>query len=145
MKIISVGKKPKAWLDQAIGTYSKRLQGNFRIEWDYVPNSGLKSHQQALKQESEQILKRLHPSDFVILLDQNGQNIDSPQLAKLLTNNNILLIVGGAYGVDQTVKQRANFTWSLSKLVFPHQIVRLILTEQIYRAQTINQNHPYHH
>ncbi len=146
MKIITVGKKSKDWVASGIETYSKRLQGNFKIEWDIIPNSGAKSPEQALKQESEAILHRLSPTDFVILLDETGKNISSPQLSKLLIKKqNLVLIIGGAYGVDNSIKNRANFIWSLSKLVFPHQIVRLILTEQIYRAQMISQNHPYHH
>ncbi len=146
MKIITVGKKSKNWVSEAVGTYSKRLQGNFKIEWNIIPNSGAKSPEQALKQESEHILNRLSPTDFVILLDETGKNISSPELSdKLVNNQNVVFVIGGAYGVDISVKNRANFIWSLSKLVFPHQIVRLILTEQIYRAQMISQNHPYHH
>ncbi len=146
MKIITVGKKSKSWIEAGIENYSQRLQGNFKIEWDIIPNSSLKAPESALKQESEAILNRIKPSNFVILLDETGKNIDSPQLSQLLgQHQQIVLIIGGAYGVNQTIKARADFVWSLSKLVFPHQIVRLILTEQIYRAQMISRNHPYHH
>ena len=98
--------------------------------------------------ESEQILARIKPDDYVILLDETGQLLSSPELATRLEAQRgqaIVCIIGGAYGVNQAVKQRANLIWSLSKLVFPHQIVRLILIEQLYRAQCIINHHPYHH
>ena len=85
-----------------------------------------------------------------MLLDERGDEIDSPQLARVLDNaftvgRQITFIIGGAYGVDDRVHQRADFVWSLSPLVFPHQLVRLILSEQLYRAQQITAGHPYHH
>ena len=96
------------------------------------------------------ILEKIKPSDFVILLDERGKNISSPELAKMLLNGfvnsqNFVIIIGGAFGVSEELRKRANFVWSLSKLVFPHQIVRLILVEQIYRAQEISSGGKYHH
>ncbi len=146
MKIISVGKISKSYVEQGIGAYSKRLQGGFKIKWEIIPYSGLKSPQAALKQESDRIIGKIQANDFVILLDQTGKNLSSPELSQVLTSrSNVVIVIGGAYGVDQVIFERANLVWSLSRLVFPHQLVRLILTEQIYRAQTIAQNHPYHH
>ena len=85
-----------------------------------------------------------------MLLDERGQNVDSPALASRLqgafdSSKQVAVIIGGAYGVDDRVRQRADFVWSLSKLVFPHQLVRLILAEQLYRAQEIAGGRPYHH
>ncbi|MCL2869215.1 23S rRNA (pseudouridine(1915)-N(3))-methyltransferase RlmH [Candidatus Saccharibacteria bacterium] len=149
IKIITVGKKPPQEIAQAIDGYQKRLHGAFELKWVLIPNSPLPGTVGA-KNESQAILRNLHISDYVILLDETGKNISSNDLAHLLiiqmeTNKDIVLAIGGAYGVDESVKQRADFTWSLSKLVFPHQLVRLLLTEQIYRAQTIAAGHPYHH
>ncbi len=145
MKIITVGKANSQYADN-IKTYSKRLQANFKIEWINIPHSSFNQPKQALKQESDHILNKVRPNDYLILLDQTGRNLSSPELSQVLTTkSNIVIVIGGAYGVNKTVKQRANLIWSLSNLVFPHQLVRLILTEQIYRAQTITQNHPYHH
>ena len=83
------------------------------------------------------------------MLDETGKNIDSPSLShkleQLTIQNQIVFIIGGAYGVDERIKQRANFIWSLSGLVFPHMLVRLILIEQIYRTQEILKGGPYHH
>lgn len=89
--------------------------------------------------------------DFVILLDEHGKELSSPELAQFIekrcmdSGKRIVFVIGGAYGVEQSVKDRADFTWSLSKLVFPHELVRLILAEQIYRACTIIKNESYHH
>lgn len=147
MKIISIGKKIEPELKNALESYSRRLQGRFRVEWVLLPNSP-DEDDLARSHESDAILGRLRPTDFVILLDERGENITSPALSERLQANlgkDIVFVIGGAYGVNDALRQRADFVWSLSKLVFPHQIVRLILVEQIYRAQTIMQGHPYHH
>ena len=86
----------------------------------------------------------------MILLDERGKALDSPGLARTLQQpidgaRTVILIIGGAYGVDPSVHTRANLVWSLSPLVFPHQLVRLILAEQLYRAQEIASGRPYHH
>ncbi len=147
MKIISVGRKTSLELKDAVLGYSRRLLGRFQVEWVFVPNSNQKGDL-ARSDEAKATLSLLRSSDFVILLDERGKNITSPALAELIHDKlgqQIVFIIGGAYGVDADVRRRANFIWGLSNLVFPHQIVRLILTEQIYRAQTILSNHPYHH
>jgi 23S rRNA (pseudouridine1915-N3)-methyltransferase len=149
LKLLVVGKKHEAWVGEGIERYQKRLKRPFDIEWVYLPHSaydGLKARQD----ESERMLLRFNTNDYVILLDERGKTLDSPALSTLLTakldiSQRITLIIGGAYGVDQTVHQRADFVWSLSPLVFPHQLVRLILVEQLYRAQEIAHGNPYHH
>lgn len=89
--------------------------------------------------------------DFIILLDERGKEMSSPELANFIekrcmdSGKRIVFIIGGAYGVDENIKKRADFTWSLSKLVFPHELVRIILSEQIYRACTIMKGEKYHH
>ena len=84
------------------------------------------------------------------MLDERGKNIDSPTLSRILEDElsygkQIVVIIGGAYGVDDRIHQRADMVWSLSKLVFPHQLVRLVLVEQVYRAQEIARGGAYHH
>ena len=145
--IISVGKKHE--YDNAIKDYQKRLSGRFVVKWVLIPNS-TKNGKEAQNIESEGILKAINQSDHVILLDENGKNLSSPAFSKYLCNRiydskQIVFVIGGAYGVSDKLKNRADFIWSLSNLVFPHQLVRLILIEQIYRAQSIANNHPYHH
>lgn len=119
------------------------------LSGDWIPHSKLDG-QQARQEESERILARLHPQDFVILLDERGQMFDSPTLSCQLNElfvqgKNITIVIGGAFGVSVALIQRANLVWSLSPLVFPHQLVRLILAEQLYRAQEIARGSKYHH
>lgn len=149
IRIITVGKKHESWVIDGIERYQKRLKQPFLIEWVLLPHSAL-SGSQSRQEESGRILTRLHETDYVVLLDETGTNVDSPTLTALLStqfNNSkqVVMIIGGAYGVDATVHARATMTWSLSRLVFPHQLVRLILTEQLYRAQEIAAGNPYHH
>lgn len=148
MKVITIGKKHEPWVSAGIMRYEKRLRQPFDLDWVIIPHSS-RSGNEARRDESSVILNKITNSDYVILLDETGENIDSPALAKkinnIITTNQIVCIIGGAYGVDERVKNRANFIWSLSKLVFPHMLVRLILTEQIYRAQEINRGGSYHH
>jgi 23S rRNA (pseudouridine1915-N3)-methyltransferase len=149
IKIIAIGKKHDSWVSDGIERYESRLKKPYSVEWVLLPHSALQDAA-ARQEESERILSRLSDQDFVVLLDERGDELTSPQLAQLLDNTftagrHVVLIIGGAYGVDDRVHQRADIVWSLSPLVFPHQLVRLILAEQLYRAQQITAGHPYHH
>lgn len=149
LRIIAVGKKHEAWVSEGVERYQKRLRKPFMLEWVYLPHSS-REGLSARQDESERILLRLKDDDFVILLDEKGKIINSPALASLLesplrSSRTVVVIIGGAYGVDQSVHDRADFVWSLSLLVFPHQLVRLLLAEQLYRAQEIAAGNPYHH
>ena len=149
IKILAVGKKHEPWVEGGIRRYETRLKRPFLVEWVLLPHSA-REGLVARQDESERLLARLKPDDFVILLDERGKLVDSPALSRLLLDplehsQQVVLIIGGAYGVDETLEQRADVVWSLSPLVFPHQLVRLILAEQLYRAQEIASGHPYHH
>ena len=149
IRIITIGRKHDSWVSEGIERYQKRLKRPYNIEWVLLPHSAMEGTR-AREEESERILSRLNTDDYVVLLDEQGKNLNSPELSKLLTtpldlSRQVTLIIGGAYGVDGTIHARANFVWSLSRLVFPHQLVRLILTEQVYRAQEIAGDKPYHH
>ena len=149
MRIIAIGKKHEKWVLNGIELFEKRLKKPFNLNWDILPHSNF-AEEKAREEETQRILAKIKPSDFVILLDERGKNISSPELAKMLSNGfvnsqNFVIVIGGAFGVSEELRQRANFVWSLSKLVFPHQIVRLILVEQIYRAQEISSGGKYHH
>jgi 23S rRNA (pseudouridine1915-N3)-methyltransferase len=149
IRIITIGKKHESWVLEGISRYEKRLHSPFLLEWVLLPHSA-REGQAARVEESQRILTHLDPTDYVVLLDETGKNIDSPELSSLLTDQlnsskHIVIIIGGAYGVNETIHTRADFVWSLSRLVFPHQLVRLILTEQLYRAQEISNGNPYHH
>ena len=149
LKVIAVGRKHESWVAEGIARYQKRLRAPFNLEWVLLPHSSFEADR-ARQEESERILTRLSPADFVVLLDERGRELDSPGLSRLLAEHlhasrTVALIIGGAYGVDQTVHERANYVWSLSPLVFPHQLVRLLITEQVYRAEQISVGSPYHH
>ncbi|MDB5159855.1 MAG: Ribosomal large subunit methyltransferase [Candidatus Saccharibacteria bacterium] len=149
LHILAVGKKHESWVAEGINRYQKRLKAPFLPEWVLMAHSaydGLKARQD----ESERILSRLSAYDFIILLDERGKTLDSPGLAGVLEeqldhSQKVLIIVGGAFGVTDELRDKANLVWSLSPLVFPHQLVRLILTEQLYRAQQIVLGGSYHH
>lgn len=147
IKILSVGTKPSPEISSIITNYSKRLPRNISIVWQYLKASNTGDVSNSKQQESESILRAIKQSDRVILLDETGRQLSSPELSELIFDSfhDTVLVIGGAYGVNEKVFQRADFTWSLSKLVFPHQLVRVILAEQIYRAHSISINHPYHH
>ena len=149
LHIIAVGKKHESWVAEGIERYQKRLKSPFLAEWVLMAHSssdGLKARQD----ESERILARLGAYDVVILLDERGKQLDSPAFSSLLQtqldrSQKVVIIIGGAYGVTDELRQKAQVVWSLSDLVFPHQLVRLMLTEQLYRAQQIAQGGAYHH
>jgi 23S rRNA (pseudouridine1915-N3)-methyltransferase len=148
IRILAIGKKHEPWVSDGIERYEKRLKRPFDFSWVLLPHSS-REGLAARQEESERIIGRLG-DDYVILLDERGRMVDSPALSSILLkplelSRNVTIIIGGAYGVDESVHARADFVWSLSPLVFPHQLVRLILAEQLYRAQEIAGGKPYHH
>jgi len=149
LHIITVGKKHESWVSEGIERYQKRLKAPFNLEWVLLPHSSLEGLS-ARQEESARILSRLDAYDYVVLLDERGKLLDSPAVSKLLeerlnSSQKIALVIGGAYGVTDEVRTLVGFTWSFSPLVFPHQLVRLLLVEQIYRAQEIARGGSYHH
>ncbi|MBC7764182.1 23S rRNA (pseudouridine(1915)-N(3))-methyltransferase RlmH [Microbacteriaceae bacterium] len=149
IRIIAVGKKHEDWVESGILRYSERLRAPWNVEWILLPHSA-REGVTARQEESQAILSRLNDQDWVILLDERGKMYDSPSLsqaieAKISLGKSVVIVIGGAYGVDETLINRSSQVWSLSPLVFPHQLVRLILAEQLYRAQAIAHGHPYHH
>ncbi|MBZ5856438.1 23S rRNA (pseudouridine(1915)-N(3))-methyltransferase RlmH [Flavihumibacter profundi] len=153
MKIIlmSVGKFQDAGTREALDDFTQRINRYFPCEWKIIPSSKATDPLIIKKQEAQTIAAALQKEDYLVLLDERGKNISSPDLAQLVqqraneSRKQLVFLVGGAYGVDNSIAERADFTWSLSKLVFPHQIVRLVLAEQVYRACTILRNEKYHH
>ena len=151
ISICSVGKANESYIKEGVEQFTKRIGHYYPIDWSLIPPSELTEPAQIKKAEADSIIKALAKTDILILLDEKGKMLDSPGLAKLIQQKanqsaqRIIFLIGGAYGVDQSIKERANFTWSLSDLVFPHMLVRLILAEQIYRACSILANEKYHH
>ncbi|PID31321.1 50S rRNA methyltransferase [Candidatus Saccharibacteria bacterium] len=149
IRIITVGKKHPPWLEPAIQRYQTRSTAPWDFRWDLVSSSSLKDAD-ARSEESARIMRRLRPDEIVILLDETGQMLRSEDVSQRLEawfagGRSVSIIIGGAYGVSPELHSRATEVWSLSRLVFPHQLVRLILAEQLYRAQQIARGSAYHH
>jgi 23S rRNA (pseudouridine1915-N3)-methyltransferase len=154
IQLWSVGKKHEAYVKEGVEDFTKRLNKYFSAEWELIPtpkNSAMLSQMDLKKQEAQIIIEWLKKDDYVVLLDERGQELSSPQLAEFIqqraneSTRKLIFLVGGIYGVDEMIFKRADYIWSLSKLVFPHMLVRLILAEQLYRACTIIKNEKYHH
>jgi 23S rRNA (pseudouridine1915-N3)-methyltransferase len=154
IELVSVGKSHDKHLQTAIEDFTNRIKKYYSVEWKIIAtpkNAASLSEIDLKKAEAESILQKLSDDDFLVLLDEKGKNISSIDLSNLLQQcankscKKIVFLIGGAFGVDEKINVRANFIWSLSKLVFPHMIVRLILAEQVYRACSILRNEKYHH
>ena len=150
----TIGKANEAYVREGIEDFTKRISRYFPVEWNIIPvpkNAGLLSEMALKKKEAEIILQWLRPEDFLVVLDEKGKQLSSEGLAQFLQTRsnesvkNIVFLIGGAFGLEKQILTKAKFTWSLSQLTFPHQLVRLILVEQIYRACTILRNEKYHH
>jgi len=149
IRILAIGKRHESWVVEGIIRYEKRLKRLFAVEWVLLPHSH-REGTAARQDESEKLLTHIRADEFVVLLDERGEILDSPQLSFLLKDaleksRKIVVIIGGSYGVDASIHERADRVWSLSRLVFPHQLVRLLLVEQLYRSQEISEGRPYHH
>ena len=149
--IWSVGKADDSYIKEGVANFTKRIGHYYPIEWQLITPSKASEPIQIKKEETINILKTLSQNDVLRLLDEKGKMLSSPGLAKLIQQkanqsaHRIVFLIGGAYGVSEEIKAKAQFTWSLSELVFPHMLVRLLLAEQIYRACSILANEKYHH
>ena len=154
IQLWSIGKPHETYVQQGIQDFTNRISKYFPVEWTLISppkNAAVLSETDLKKAEGIIIQNQMTKDDFLVLLDERGKNVSSPEMANFLqqrgneSTKNIIFLIGGAFGVDDSVFKRANYTWSLSKLVFPHMLVRLILVEQIYRACSILRNEKYHH
>lgn len=151
---LSVGKPHEPYVNAGIEEFTGRVGKYFPVSWQLIPapkNAASMSESTLKKAEALAILQQLNADDQLVLLDERGQQFNSPGLAQLVQQKanesckRLVFLIGGAFGVDETITKRANIVWSLSKLVFPHMLVRLILSEQVYRACSILKNEKYHH
>ncbi len=154
LKLWSIGKPHEPYVKAGVEDFTKRISNYYPVEWTIFPvpkNAGTLSEADLKKKEGEMILAALGKDDYLLVLDERGKQLSSEGLAEFIMKRgnesvkNLVFLIGGAYGIDEAVMKRANFKWSLSQLVFPHQLVRLILAEQVYRACSINRNEKYHH
>jgi 23S rRNA (pseudouridine1915-N3)-methyltransferase len=153
LSMLAVGKTRVGFVAEGLSFYGARIQKYF--PWEMLETTDVKhipDVKAMVRTETGKTMKMIAPGDYVILLDEKGKQHTSLafslDLRKVIDSGSarrILFVIAGAYGAGDELKQRANEIWALSKLTFPHQLVRLILAEQIYRAMTIMRNEPYHH
>ncbi len=151
IQIIAIGKIKEKAMQSMIEEYAKRLKPIHSITMVELPNSVKKDTdvKGIIDDESSRILEKIDDKTFVILLDLKGKDLSSPEMSEKLIDVidrglNIAFIIGGSHGVSDLVRQRAQFRWKISNLTFPHQLIRVMLYEQIYRMFMISKNHPYH-
>ena len=154
LRLLHPGSPPKGPLDEAAKLYQKRIR-SLRVEERFLKSDKISDKSQsainlALKREGERILSAVGGRDRLVVLDPEGSPWTSPETSKHLQKwmsggyQAICFALGGAYGLDSSVKQKAHETWSLGKLTLPHDLARVVLWEQLYRAQSIIQGEPYH-
>jgi len=154
IKLLAIGKTDSGQLQQLIDVYEKRLQHYVNFEIEIIPD--LKktknlSEEQQKEKEGELILKKLAPTDVLVLFDEKGKQFSSVEFSQYLQKKmnsgikQLVFLIGGPYGFSNAVYAKASNKISLSKMTFSHQMVRLFITEQVYRAFTILKNEPYHH
>ena len=141
IKIIAGGKKNSEWVLEAVSEYEKRMRKPFDFEWFFMDEEKLDKYLADWPFSGR---------EFVIFCDERGENISSPEFFEMLNSaflnaKDVVILIGGAYGFSETVREKSNFVWSFSKLVFPHRIARVMVAEQIYRASQIAIGGPYHH
>ena len=148
IKIICVGKLKEKYLKDAIEEYSKRLSKYTKLEIVELKDLDY-DITKTIKEEGQSILKHIEEKEYVITLEINGKQLSSTEFASILEKanieySNITFVIGGSYGLSNDVINRSNYHLSFSKLTFPHQLFRIVLLEQIYRAYKINNNESYH-
>jgi 23S rRNA (pseudouridine1915-N3)-methyltransferase len=154
IEIWSLGKENEPFIEQGVQYYIHKTLPYTSVELVVLKTAKklVTTHQeQAKKQEEELILKHLQPHHYLILLDERGKMLNSVQWAQQFqqlmnqSTKTLVILIGGAFGITDNIKKQAKQCWSLSSLVFPHQLVRLMVAEQVYRSFSILNNSPYHH
>ena len=154
IKLLAIGKTDSTHLQELISEYEQRLKHYIKFELEIIPdikNVKNLSEVQQKEKEGEAILKRLQPTDVLVLLDEHGKQHTSIEFSNYLQKKmnagikRMVIVIGGPYGFSEEIYQKAQGELSLSKMTFSHQMVRLFIVEQIYRAFTILKNEPYHH
>jgi 23S rRNA (pseudouridine1915-N3)-methyltransferase len=142
VRIVAVGTRMPEWVCQAYEDYTRRLRSAMRIDLDELPVGKNKT------EEEKRLLERVG-DDYVVALDEHGKSLTTVELARWLSQRqqdgrNLSFVIGGPDGLGPEILKKAALRWSLSALTFPHAMVRVILAEQLYRAHSVLQNHPYH-
>lgn len=151
IQLWAIGKANERLFDEAVEHYTGRIRHYFPVTWRIFPASKLSQKKDAMQEEASVLLHARQQGDIIVALDENAKQMNSIALASFIEKQllhspkSLIFAIGGAYGFDQSFLKKCDFTWSLSMLTFPHQLVRLILSEQLYRACTILRNEGYHH
>jgi 23S rRNA (pseudouridine1915-N3)-methyltransferase len=150
----AVGKQDELYVSQGVQDFTQRIENYYPVAWRLFSlrkNASSYTPQKLKQEENALIQAALKPEDWLVCLDETGKQLSSRMLAAFIQDRGneavkrLVFLIGGAYGLDESILKKSKFTWSLSTLTFPHQLVRLILVEQIYRACTIGRNEKYHH
>jgi 23S rRNA (pseudouridine1915-N3)-methyltransferase len=154
IKLLCIGKTDSDYISKGLKEYENRLKHYISFESVYIPdlkNSKNLSENQQKEKEGELIKNQIKETDFIVLLDERGRDFTSIEFSKFIEkqmvsgSKGLIFVIGGPYGFSKDMYERANAKISLSKMTFSHQMVRLIFTEQLYRAMTIIKGEPYHH
>ena len=150
----AIGKPHESYVSEGVQDFTQRIGNYYPMEWrlfNLKKTQGILTPQKLKKEEAAMILSVLKPDDWLVSLDENGKTLNSRKLSSFIQDRGnesvkrLIFLIGGAYGLDEPLLKKSKFIWSLSTLTFPHQLVRLILVEQIYRACSIGRNEKYHH
>jgi 23S rRNA (pseudouridine1915-N3)-methyltransferase len=152
VRIVAVGSRMPQWVRDPFDDYINRLGSARKVsltEIDPGARNARRTPAKAIETEGQRILASLRPSEFVVALDEHGTEMTTRELAswlagRLRDGSDLVFLIGGPDGFAPEVLARANFKWSLSRLTFPHALVRVLLAEQLYRAHAVLSNHPYH-
>jgi len=147
--LLAMGKKMPAWINTGFDQYARRLQSQYRLQLVELAQLQHKDRQVLKRCESELLLARLPVAAHVVAMDGRGEAWDTAQTAAELQGwkmlgQDVCIVLGGPEGLSTDLLQRADQCWSLSRLTFPHPLVRIIVAEQLYRAESLLNNHPYH-
>ena len=154
LQLWSIGKDHEPCVKPGVEDFTRRISLYYPVEWNLVPtpkNAATLSQPELKKKEAGIILELLAKDDFLVALDEKGKQMTSEGLATFIqtrandSTKKLVFLIGGVYGLDESILNRADYRWSLSQLTLPHQLVRLLLAEQLYRACTILRNEKYHH
>jgi 23S rRNA (pseudouridine1915-N3)-methyltransferase len=152
VRIVAVGSRMPKWVREPFDDYLTRLSPGLKVSLTEIqpgPRTAGRSPAKAIETEGERILAALRPGEYVVALDERGTEMTTRELAswlatRLQDRSDVAFLIGGPDGFAPGVVRRSDFKWSLSRLTFPHALVRVVLAEQLYRAHGVLSNHPYH-
>jgi len=152
VRIVAVGSRMPKWVQEPYDDYVTRLSAGLKVtltEIEPGARAAGRPPAKAIEAEGQRILAALRPSEYVVALDERGKEMTTRELAtwlaaRLQDGSDLAFVIGGPDGFAPDVLQRSDFKWSLSRLTFPHALVRVVLAEQLYRAHGVLTNHPYH-